>query len=115
MAHLPNVRIAQNLKLIGHSDLGGFPNAGEGMGIKLTPKGRRILYLANENQPIAFSILDVTDPTRPEVVWQLPLPHKKCRANNLALYDDLLLVAYQTSQPGDKPAGFQVYDVSDSA
>ena len=60
MKRLQAVRIEHNLKLIGHHELGGAPNAGEGMGIKLTPQGRRILYIAHENQPIAFSILDVS-------------------------------------------------------
>ena len=114
MTNLPAVRIAHNLRLIGHHELGGAPNAGEGMMIKLTPQGRRILYIAHENQPIAFSILDVTDPSTPELVWQLPLPHKKIRANSLALCGDTLLVAYQVYQPGDNPAGFQIYDVSDA-
>lgn len=114
MKSLPPVRIAQNLKLIGHSDLGGYPNAGEGVGIKLTPQGRRIMYLSQENWPMAFTILDVTDPADPQVVWQLPLPHKDCRANSLTLCGDMLLVAYQAMKVGGGPAGFQVYDVSDA-
>ncbi|HSB72381.1 MAG TPA: hypothetical protein VLT62_23880 [Candidatus Methylomirabilis sp.] len=112
MANVPPVRIARNLKLIGHSDLGGAPNAGEGMGVKITPDGRRILYIAHENPPMAFSILDVTDPSKPTLLWQLPIPHADARANSLALRNDLLLLAYQCKQPGQEPAGFQVYDVS---
>ena len=34
---LPPVRIAHNLKLLGHSDLGGAPNAGEGVFEALGP------------------------------------------------------------------------------
>jgi hypothetical protein len=30
ITNLPPVRIAQNLKLIGHADLGKFPNAAKG-------------------------------------------------------------------------------------
>lgn len=112
MAHVPPVRIAHNLKLIGHSDLGGAPNAGEGFGVKITPGGRRILYIAHENPPMAFSVLDVTDPSKPQMLWQLPVPHADARANSLALRNDLLLVAYQCKTPGQKPAGFQIYDVS---
>lgn len=114
MGKLPPVRMAKNLKLLAHHDLGGAPNAGEGMGIKITGDDRRILYIAHENPPMAFSILDVTDPSRPEMLWQLPLPHGDVRANSLALLGDTLLVAYQAKRPGEKPAGFQVYDVSNA-
>ena len=55
MMALPPVRIQHNLKLVGHSDLGGAPNAGEGMAMKITPGGRRLLYLAHENPPMAMS------------------------------------------------------------
>lgn len=113
MKGLPPVRIAHNFKLLSHTDLGGYPNAGEGIGIKVTPDGKRYLYLANEHRPVAFSILDVTDPTRPEVVWQLKLPAEGMRGNALALHGNLLLSAYQVLRAGDQPAGFVVYDVSD--
>jgi hypothetical protein len=113
MATLPPVRIQHNLRLIAHHDMGGAPNLGEGMAVKIAPGGRRIMYLAHENPPMAFSILDVTDPSRPELVWQLPLPHGDVRGNSLCLCGDTLLMAYQAKRPGEKPAGFQVYDVSD--
>ena len=109
---LPPVRIQQNVKLVGHSDLGGAPNAGEGMAMKVTPGGRRLLYLAHENPPMAMSILDVTDPAQPEVLWQLPVPHGDVRGNSLALCGDTLLLANQTKRPGQQPAGFVVFDVS---
>ena len=109
------MRLARNLKLIGRSDIGGHPNTGEGIAMKFSRDGRRIMYLANENPPICFSVLDVTDPTDPKVVWQLPLPHDQVRGNSLTLCGDILLKAYQVAKPGDHPAGFEVYDVSDAA
>src|SRR5439155_957545 len=112
MAALPPVRIAQNLRLIANHDLGGAPNAGEGIAMKITPDGRRILYVAHENPPMAYSILDVTEPASPELLWQLPVPHDGVRGNSLALRGDILLTAYQVAKKGDKPAGFQIYDVS---
>lgn len=113
MATLPAVRIQHNLRLIAHHDMGGAPNLGEGMAMKIAAGGRRIMYLAHENPPMAFSILDVTEPSRPELLWQLPLPHGDVRGNSLSLCGDTLLMAYQVKRPGEKPAGFQVYDVSD--
>lgn len=109
---LPPVRLQRNLSLIAHHDLGGAPNAGEGMAMKVTPDGRRVLYVAHENPPMCFSVLDVTDPADPRLVWQLPLPHGDVRGNSLALSGDTLLVAYQVKRPGERPAGFQVWDVS---
>src|SRR5918999_6289930 len=90
---LPPVRIQNNVKLIGHSDLGGAPNAGEGMAMKVTPNGQRLLYLAHENPPMAMSILDVTDPARPELVYQAEVPHNDVRGNSLAIHGDTLLLA----------------------
>ncbi|MBI4493995.1 MAG: hypothetical protein HY690_14495 [Chloroflexi bacterium] len=115
MAVLPAVRIERNLKLIAHSDLGGAPNVGEGLAMKLASGGRRFFYVAHESAPIAFSVLDVTDPCRPELVWQLPTPHQDVRGNSLALRGDTLLLAYQVKRPGLTPAGFQVFDLSDPA
>ncbi|MBA2449341.1 MAG: hypothetical protein H0V51_15075 [Chloroflexi bacterium] len=110
---LPAVRIEHNLRLIGHNDLGGAPNAGEGLAMKITPDGRRLFYVAHENPPIAFSILDVTEPARPELLRQVPVPHGEVRGNSLALHGDTLLLANQVTRPGQQPAGFQVYDLAD--
>ncbi|MGQ0524025.1 MAG: LVIVD repeat-containing protein [Betaproteobacteria bacterium] len=109
---MDGVRIAHNLKLLGRHDAGGAPNLGEGMALKLTRDGRRIMYIAHEHAPMAFSIFDVTEPRAPRLVWQLPLPHRNVRGNSLALRGDTLLMAYQVNKAGLKPAGFQVYDVS---
>lgn len=109
---MDGVRIAHNLKLLGRHDAGGAPNLGEGMAMKVTRDGRRIMYIAHEHAPMAFSIFDVTDPREPKLVWQLPLPHRNVRGNSLALRGDTLLMAYQVNKAGLKPAGFQVYDVS---
>ena len=107
-----NTRIEHNFKLLARHDAGGAPNLGEGMAMKVTRDGRRIIYIAHENAPVAFSIFDVTEPSKPKMVWQLPLPHKDVRGNSLAMRGDILLMAYQVHKPGLKPAGFQVYDIS---
>jgi hypothetical protein len=62
---------------------------------------------------MALSVLDVSDPREPTMMWQMPLPHAQVRSNSLALRGDILLMAYQTSRPGLTPAGVQVFDVSD--
>ena len=111
-AELPGVRLQHNLRLISHHLLDGSPNVGEGMAMKITGDGRRLLYVANENPPIAMSILDVTDPTSPELVAQIPCEHDSVRGNSLAMAGDTLLLAKQVTSPGMTPAGFDLYDVS---
>ena len=110
---LPATRIEHNLRLVAHHTLEGAPNTGEGMAMKVTPDGRRLLYVANEAPPVAMSILDVTDPASPELVWQLPCAHDGVRGNSLALSGDTLLLAQQVSEPGSEPAGFCVFDVGE--
>jgi hypothetical protein len=110
---LPPVRIEHNLRLIGHNNLGAGPNAGEGLAMKITPEGRRLFYVAHENPPLAMSILDVTDPTKPEIVYQSEVPHDGIRGNSLAIHGDTLLLASQSKEPGMQPAGFTIYDLAD--
>lgn len=112
-ASLPGVRVEHNLRLLAHHTLDGAPNTGEGIATKVTKEGRRLLYVANEHPPVAMSILDVTDPGEPELVWQLPTVHDRVRGNSLALNGDLLVMASQVLDPGQKPAGVFIYDISD--
>ena len=109
---LPPVRIQHHMRLLAHHDLGGAPNCGEGMAMKVMPDGRRYLFVAHEHPPMDFSVLDVTDPRRPELVWQRPLPHREMRGNSLSLWGDVLLTAQQVYRPGHHPAGFHLWDVS---
>ena len=103
----------KNMRLISHDILNGFGNGGEGLALKQLPGGRRVLFIAHETAPKDFTIVDVTDPTKPRVILQTELPHSEMRSNSLAILDDLLLVAYQTDKKGMKPAGMGVYDISD--
>ena len=101
-----------NMRLISHNDLQGYGNVGEGMAIQQLPNGRRILWLAHETV-IDFTGVDVTDVQNPRVIFQSELPHREMRSNSLALVDDILYVAHQSSRPNLKPAGVDVYDVSE--
>ena len=105
---------ARNMRLLAHCDLNGAGQGGEGLGLH-DKGGRRTLFIAHENAPKNFCAVDVTDPTRPEVIFQNELPHERVRSNSLALMGDLLAVAYQTEEPGMTPAGVDFYDVSDPA
>jgi hypothetical protein len=102
---------ARNLKLLAQDPLGGFGNGGEGMAVQIAPDGRRVLWVAHESAPTNFTAIDVSDPRRPHVIAQTALPHARVRSNSLDLAGDLLVVAYQTSEFGLTPAGFEVFDV----
>ena len=101
-----------NLRLVSHSDLGGFGNIGEGVALQQVSDGRRVLWLAHEGAPKDMTAVDVSDPANPRVITQTDLPHREIRSNSLAVIDDLLLVAYQVARPGVSDAGMGVYDIS---
>src|SRR5436305_3309981 len=104
--------VAWNFKLLAQHELQGFGGMGEGMSIQIAPDGRRILWLAHESAPKNFSGVDVTDPRSPKVVVQTELPHRGMRSNSLDVVGNILTVAYQTAKAGDKPAGFDIFDVA---
>jgi hypothetical protein len=106
---------ASNIRLLSHDDLGGFGNGGEGLALQRTRDGRRVLYIAHESAPKNFTVIDVSDPVEPCVLAQTDLPHAKVRSNSLDVTDDILAVAYQTAEPGLKPAGVELFDVADPA
>jgi len=106
---------ARNMKLIGHHPLDGFGNCGEGMALQRTRDKRRVLWIAHESAPKNVTAVDVTNPKKPTVITQTALPHDKMRSNSLDMVGDLLVVAYQTREPGMKPAGFEIFDCADPA
>jgi len=105
---MPNRGRYKKMKLLGQSTLNGFGNGGEGFGLKQLSDGRRVLFVAHESPPKDFTVLDVTNPSRPKVIQQIDLPHHQIRSNSLALVEDLLLVAYQAGlnpRGGEEGAG----------
>mgnify|MGYP001299499892 CR=1 FL=1 len=79
---------------------------------RVTGDGRRILWLAHESAPKNFTGVNVTDPTKPEVIIQTELPHMDMRSNSLEVTGDILAVAYQTKGKNMKPAGVELFDLS---
>jgi len=104
--------VTWNFKLLAHHELNGFGGMGEGMSIQIAKDGRRILWLAHESAPKNFTAVDVSDPRKPKVVVQTDLPQSFMRSNSLELAGDIMAVAYQTQKVGQKPAGFELFDVS---
>jgi hypothetical protein len=104
--------VCWNFKLLAHHELGGFGGMGEGMAIQVAKDGRRIMWLAHESAPKNFTAVDVSDPRKPTLVVQTDLPESFMRSNSLELTGDIMAVAYQTQKAGQKPAGFELFDIS---
>jgi hypothetical protein len=109
MTHEP---IARNFTLLAHHELNGFGGMGEGMSIQMARDGRRILWLAHESAPKNFTAVDVSDPRAPKIVTQTGLPEPYMRSNSLETVGDIMAVAYQVQKHGQKPAGFELFDIS---
>lgn len=105
-------QLALNMKLLAHNELAGFGGIGEGINMQKARDGRRILWLAHESAPKNFTAVDVTDPRKPKMVIQTDLPHADVRSNSLDVVGDIMAVAYQTKKWGQKPAGFDLFDIS---
>ena len=108
-AYEPSIK---NFKLLAQHELYGFGGMGEGMSMQIAMDGRRILWLAHESAPKNFTAVDVSDPRAPKVVVQTDLPGAYMRSNSLETVGDIMAVAYQTQQQGQKPAGFELFDIS---
>ena len=104
--------VTWNFKLLSHNLLQGFGGMGEGMSVQVAPDGRRIIWLAHESAPKNFTAVDVSDPRKPKVVCQTDLPHNDVRSNSLETCGNLMAVAYQTKQKNMKPAGMEIFDIS---
>lgn len=105
---------SRNVVLVGHNDLNGQGDGGEGLALQQLADGRRILYLAHEAPQRCLSIIDVTKPEAPVLVNQLPSPAPGVtRCNSLGLSGTVLAVANQAAKAGGTRAGMWVLDVSD--
>ena len=104
--------LSRNMTLLAHHELNGFGGLGEGISLQITNDGRRILWVAHESAPKNFSGIEVTDPKNPKLIVQTDLPHMQVRSNSLDVFGNILAVAYQTQVVGLKPAGVDLFDIS---
>src|SRR6185295_6346734 len=104
---------SRNVVLVGHNDLNGNGDGGEGLALQQFADGRKLLYLAHEAPQRCLSVIDVTRPEAPVMVNQLPSPSPGVtRCNSLGLSGTVLAVANQAAKAGGKSAGMWVLDVS---
>jgi hypothetical protein len=96
------------LSQIGHSDLAGF-----GDGMQVMRKGDALFVGHFGPSGMGTSILDVTDPTEPALVRQLPAP-EGAHTHKVQVADDLLLVNHEAFRGGrPERVGMVVFDLSD--
>jgi hypothetical protein len=103
---------SMNLRLVGQSSLNGAGKGGEGLALKDYGQ-RKVLFLAHESGPQCFSIIDVTNSAKPEVLKQVPVEAEFIRCNSLALSGNTLVVARQSEKIGQPHGGITAYDISD--
>ena len=106
---------ASNMRIVGHTDLNGKGNGGEGLALTEYAGGRRVLFLAHESAPVCFSVVDVTDTAKPAVIAQVPTITSDIRCNSLGLSGTTLVVAHQTAKIGMPNGGIRIFDVADPA
>lgn len=102
---------AKNLRLLAHHDLGGH---GDTMHVNVVDGWAYVGHMGGDR--VGTSILDVSDPAKPQLVTQLYTP-PGTRSHKVQVVDDLLLVNYERN-PAEKDAtewsaGLAVFDVAE--
>src|ERR1041385_4838327 len=86
LVHAQSAADARNMVLVGHDDLNGNGDGGEGLALQQFPDGRKVLYLAHEAPQRCLSVIDVTTPEAAVMINQLPSPSPGItRCNSLGL------------------------------
>lgn len=103
----------KNLRLLGHNELNGFGNGGQ---IVVKRLGRKKLAFVSHMSGKAFSILDVRNSSKPEVIYQKDA-YPGTLSHKLRLYKDrYLLLNCERARAGDVStfdSGFRIFDLND--
>ena len=109
----PNTK---NVRLVGWTDVNGHPDAEQITGQVIN--GRDYIFFGHYWSQ-GVSIIDVTDPKRPEVVAYIPTPVKDTKSTKVEVFGTTLMVPirplYELDSRPPLPAklGVNFYDVSD--
>jgi len=101
---------SRNIRLIGHSDIGGCPNGGQ---IAVRRSGRKHLAFVSHMSKKGFSIVDVTDPGEPSTIVQMPVPSGTHSHKLRVSGKHLFLNQEQDGNSRSFRAGLSIYDISD--
>ncbi|WP_168626725.1 hypothetical protein [Cryobacterium sp. BB307] len=102
---------ARGLRVIGHTDLNG---SGDAMHVNFYDKYAYVGHMGDRS--IGTSVVDISDPTNPRVVYQMEKPDG-VRTHKVQILGDILLVnqeIYPNAQPDPAlPTGFKVFSLED--
>lgn len=101
---------ALHVRLVAHVDMN---SGGEGMAMVVAPGNRRILYVAHEAPPKCFMVVDVTDPTAPQVIEDVDTPLPRISCNSLDASGGTLVVAAESEKEGEPGGGIRVWSLAD--
>ncbi|HEY5121684.1 MAG TPA: hypothetical protein VII84_08925, partial [Acidimicrobiales bacterium] len=100
------------MRLLATLSLGEGMAGGEGLAMHVGLRGQRSIFVASEKAPYDFVVADVSDPTKPHVIYRHELVGPHIRSNNLAILGELLAVTRQAKEKGASPAGVEFFDIS---
>jgi hypothetical protein len=103
----------KNIRLLSHNDLNGFGNGGQ---IVVSRIGKKRLAFVSHMKGKAFSILDVRDSSKPEVLYQHEA-YSGTLTHKVRIYKDrFLLLNCERAREGDVStfdSGFRIFDLKD--
>ncbi|MDH2901675.1 MAG: hypothetical protein PXY39_11970 [archaeon] len=103
----------KNIRLLSHNDLNGFGNGGQ---IVVSRIGKKRLAFVSHMKGKAFSILDVRDSSKPEVLYQHEA-YSGTLTHKVRIYKDrYLLLNCERAREGDVSTfdyGFRIFDLKD--
>lgn len=111
---IPTTADARQMTLVGHLDLDG---KGDGMHINVVDG---VAYMGHMGyNDLGTSIMDVSDPSAPTLISQIPRP-PGTHSHKVQVKGDVLLVNHERNRfeaepPAEWSAGLAVYDISDPA
>lgn len=107
----PTHRRSRNVRLLGSSDLNGFGNGGQ---VTVAKRGGEYIAFVGHMQGMGTSIVNVTDPKKPKVISQIPVP-ENTHSHKVRVCGDVMLVNNEQLSGKNWEAGLRLYDVSDPA
>jgi hypothetical protein len=99
-----------NIRNIGHHDLNGYGNGGQ---VTVQRRGDEYYAFIGHMEKMGTSIVDVTDPSNPSLVFQIPI-NPNTHSHKVRVCGDIMLVnAEQLGNNTPFYAGLRFYDISE--
>lgn len=100
-----------NVRLLGNSDLNGHGDGGQ---VVVEKRSGEYLAFVGHMQGMGTTILNVTDPVRPKVISQVPVP-EGTHSHKVRVCGDVMLVNNEKAGGRTWEAGLRLYNISDPA